>query len=289
MWFWYALISALLSSVSVILNKKALYKINASLVSWSLFAVSIPFLLYPALKNGIPELNIMFWLASIGSVIFFGYAKTLALKTLKGSLMSEIVPLAFFSVFFQYVFGLIFFAENIKPVPVIGLILIVFGGYFLKVEEAKEHLLKPFKILITNKNAFLYLLAMIFMVVSSVFDKFSLLNMKPANQSFYLLLGNIMLTVLIGFYLARKNKNLGAELKSNFWILLIGGIAYTIVSLSYLYGITTGALVLVSGVKKLEVFFVLLLGWILFGDKPKRDVWIGSLIMLLGVVLVKIG
>jgi len=289
MWFWYALISALLSSVSVIFNKKALNKINASLVSWSLFAISIPILVYPAFKNGIPKLNLMFWLATVGSVVFFGYAKTLALKSLKGGLMSEIIPLAFFAVFFQYIFGLIFLGEIIKPISILGLILVVFGGYFLKVEEAREDLLRPFKLLITERNASLYLFATILMVFSSVLDKTSLLNMKPANQSFYLLLGNIMLTIIIGSYLFKKNKKWTKELKDNFWILLVGGVAYTLLSLSYLYGITTGSLALVSGVKKLEVFFALLFSWILFNDKPKKNVWIGCLIMLIGVIFIKIG
>lgn len=289
MWFWFALISAIFSAISVLLNKKALNNINASLVSWSLFAFSIPFLIYPTFKEGIPKLNIYFWLTTMGSVISFAYAKTLALKSLKGSLMSEVVPLAFFSVFFQYIFGLIFFSETIQTFPLLGLILIIIGGYFLKVEEAKEDILKPFKLLFTNKNAFMYLIAMILITITSIFDKGAILNMKPVNQSFYLLLGNIITTVLIGFYLTKKDKNWVKDVKSNFWILMLGAMTYTGVSLAYLYGITDGSIALVSGIKKLEVFFVLVIGWLFFGDKPKRGVWIGSLIMLLGVVLIKLG
>ena len=63
---------------------------------------------------------------------------------------------------------------------------------------------------------------------------------------------------------------------------------FAILALLYFYSITTGALALVSGVKKLEVFFVLIFGWLIFGDKPKREVWIGSLIMLVGVFLIKL-
>ncbi|MBI5127551.1 EamA family transporter [Candidatus Roizmanbacteria bacterium] len=289
MWFWYALMSALVSAVSVILNKKALKNINASLVSWSLFAFSIPFLIYPAFKDGFPKLNIVFWLSTTVSVILFAYAKTLSLKSLKGSLMSEVVPLAFFSVLFQYVFALIFFSEVLKMIPLLGLVLIILGGYFLKVEEAREDFLRPFKLLFTNKNAFMYLVAMAIMPLTSVFDKTGLINIKPVNQSFLLLWENLLTTVLIGFYMTRKDKQWMTDLKNNFWSLCLNGIVYTILALLYLYGITTGALALVSGVKKLEVFFVLLLAWLLFGDKPKRGVWVGSLMMLIGVILIKVG
>jgi len=181
MWFWYAIGSAFVSAISIILNKKALKNINASLVSWSLFAFSIPILAYPALKDGWPKLNAIFWIAITASVVSFAYAKTLTLKSLKGSLMSEIVPLAFFMVLFNYLFGLIFLSESLRLIPIIGLIFIIAGGYFLKVEEAKEDILKPFKLLLTNKGSRAYLLAMIIMPLTSIFDKYGLKNIQPVN------------------------------------------------------------------------------------------------------------
>lgn len=289
MWFWYAFFSALFSGFSVLLNKKALFKINTSLVSWSLFAFSIPFLIFPAFKDGIPELTIFFWPVTILAVVIFALAKTLALKSLKGSLMSEIIPLSFFGVFFQYIFGLIFFSEVLKFIPFIGLVLIIFGGYLLKIKEAKEGILQPFKLLFTNKNAFIYLIALILMVLTSSFDKMGLNNMKPVNQSFLLLWENFLTTILIGLYMTRKKHDWIKDLKDNFLILSVSGITYTFLSLFYLYGITDGSLALVSGVKKLEIFFALILGWFMFGDKPEKEVWFGSLIMLLGVALIKIG
>lgn len=289
MWFWYAFVSAFVSALSVILNKKALYKINASLVSWALFAFSIPFLIYPGLKDGIPQLNIKFWIGAIGSAVVFAFAKTLALKSLKGSLMSEIIPLAFFAVLIQYVFGLIFYGEILSMVSLIGLLLIISGGYILKVEEAKGDIFKPFRLLLTNKEAAMYMIAMVLMVFSTVLDKLSLINMQPVNQSFLLLAGNVVTVVIISLYMTRKNQLWLGDLKKNFGLLSISGLVYTILALFYLYGITTGPLALVSGVKKIEVFFVLILGWILFKDKPKVGVWLGSIIMLAGVILIKIG
>lgn len=289
MWFWFAILSAVTSAVSVILNKKALKNVSASLVSWTLFAFSLPFLIYPSLKDGVPQLNVFFWMATLGSVISFAYAKTLALKSLKGSLMSEVVPLAFFSVLFQYMFGLVFFAETVSMIPVFGLILIIVGGYVLKVEEAKEGFWRPFQLLLTNKNALMYLGAMVLMTLSSAFDKAALINMQPINQSFYLFIGNIIITLMIAFYMSREDMKWVNHVKINFRVLFASATAYMVVSLSYLYGITTGALALVSGVKKLEVFFILLFGLIFFGDRPKRGVWIGSLIMLAGVFLIKLG
>lgn len=289
MWFWYAIGSALISAISITLNKKALKNVNASLVAWSLFTFSIPFLIYPALKDGWPKINNIFIFAVIGSVLTFTYAKVLALRSLKSSLMSDVVPLAFFAVLFQYILGLIFLSESIKILSIIGLIFVVFGGYILKVTEAKENFLKPFKLLISNNESRAYLFAMIITAVASIFDKISIKNIQPINQSFILLVENILTTILLTGYLIKKDKNWTKNLKTNFWSLSINGLAYLVLSLLFFYGITTGAVALVSGVKKLEVFFVLLLGWFLFKDKPKKEVWVGSLIMLVGVVLIKFG
>lgn len=289
MWFWYAFSSALVSAISVILNKKALNNINASLVSWALFSFSIPFLIYPALKDGLPRLNAVFWLATLASVFSFAYLKTLALKSLKSSLVSEVVPLAFFGVFFQYILALVSLSEAIKIIPLAGLLFIIVGGYFLKVEEARENLLKPFKTLFANKGSRAYLFAVTMMPLTSIFDKFALKNIQPVNQSFLLLLENIMMTALISFYMTGKDRKWVAGLKNNFWSLSLNGIVYTALAILYLYGITEGPVALVSGIKKLEVFFVLLFAWFLFGDKPRGSVWLGSLIMLVGVILIKIG
>lgn len=289
MWFWFALTSALTSAISVTLNKKALYRVNASLVSWTLFAFSLPFLAYPSFKDGLPKLNGIFWLVMLGSVLSFTFAKTLSLKSLKSSLMSEVVPLAYFNVLFQYVLGLAFFSEAIRFLPVSGLLLIVAGGYILKVEEAREGFWQPIRLLFTNKNAFMYLLAMFMMSLSTVFDKAGLLNMRPVNQSFYLFLGNAISTIIIGAYMVKKKTDWVGDIKRNFWVLFGSALAYVIVSLAYLYGISSGPLALVSGVKKLEVFFILMIGLMFFRDRPKKGVWIGSIIMLLGVLLAKLG
>ncbi|MBI4226620.1 hypothetical protein HY612_05915 [Candidatus Roizmanbacteria bacterium] len=53
-------------------------------------------------------------------------------------------------------------------------------------------------------------------------------------------------------------------------------------------GFISGPVALVHGVKKLEVIFVLALGYFLFGDKPTRGSWIAASVMIFGVVLIKL-
>lgn len=46
---------------------------------------------------------------------------------------------------------------------------------------------------------------------------------------------------------------------------------------------------LVATILKTQVLFVLLFSYIAFKDKPKLETLIGSLVMITGVVLIKIG
>ncbi len=287
MWFWYAVVSAALSGVSVILNKQALHKASAALVSWTLFILPIPLLLIMVLREGIPQINTMFFVGVTVSSIIFAVSKTVSLHSIKNNFLSKIFPLTSFGIFFSYIFALIFLGETIRPIPLFGLVMIIFGAYILNVDKAKEHILLPFKLLFTHKESFIFIVAMVLTSLTGIFDKIGIRNTSPNSALFVLFIEDIMLASLLTFYLVRQEKNWGHDLRKNFWLLAIGSAIYTALSLLFLMGITTGAVALVGGIKKIEILFVLGLSYLFFGDKPERHTWIGTIIMLFGIFLIK--
>ena len=46
---------------------------------------------------------------------------------------------------------------------------------------------------------------------------------------------------------------------------------------------------IVSAIFRTQIFFALLFGFLFFKDKPKFETIVGSIIMILGVVIIKIG
>lgn len=288
MWFWYGLLTAALSGVSVILNKQALKKVGAPLVSWSLFALTIPLILPIAFRSGIPTISSIVVGAIFVSSVAFVLAKTISLDSIQKSVLSHIYPLTSFNSLFTYLFGLAILSEKIKFISFMGLIVIIFGSYILKIDEAKEDVFKPFKLLFTNKASFIFLIGTVLASASGIFDKVALINLIPSNPILILLLENCVMSILLTFYMVRKDTKWVVELKQHFWLLFGGGVVYTLLALAFFYGSIAGPVVLVGGVKKLEIFVVLLMSWFLFGDKPTKYAWIGSVIMLLGVVLIKI-
>ena len=288
MWFWYAILSAVISAFSVILNKLILKKVNTLLLTWSLFALPLPLLFLLSFKDVIPKINNLFFLGITGSSLSFVFSKTITLNSIKNNLLSKIYPLVSFSTFFTYIFGLILLSESIKLTAVIGLLIIILGGYILNAENARENILKPFKMLFLEKSSYVFLFAMILSSATSIFDKIGLTNVNPSNPTFVLFSENAFMTVLLTGYLTHKDKNWVNEIKNNFWFLFLASLIYMTLVLVAFLGFISGPVALVIGVKKVEILFVIILSFLVFKDKPDKHSVIAAVCMLCGVILTKL-
>jgi uncharacterized membrane protein len=207
MWFWLAFASAILGSIDVIINKLLLHKVSAGVLTWSLFTLSFPPLIYFAFKDGIPSVNQFFFIGVTGSAVTFVFSKTITNQTLKSNLISKVFPLTAFSGLFTYLLGLLFLSESIRLIPVTGLMFIIAGSYILNAENAREDLLKPFKILFADKASVLFLFAILLNSITSIFDKTALNNTTPANAAFTLFFENIIMIIIMTYYLIKKREN----------------------------------------------------------------------------------
>ena len=290
MWFILAFGSAVLGAIDVILNKKCLNKVSAAVLTWSLFTLSLPPIAIVALRGGLPTVNQMFFFGVIGSSLTFVFSKTITNSTLKNNLVSKVYPLTAFNGLFIYLFGLIFLSESIRLIPLIGLLSVIFGSYILNADKAKEGLLKPFKILFTNKASLLFMFAILLNSITTIFDKTGINNTQPINPAFTLLMENVIMVVMLTVYLITKEKITWIkEFKTNFGILFINSLIYSVVSLLVFMAFTDGPVALVMAVKRLQIFFILILGYLFFKDKPTKYAWIASFIMAFGVFLIKVG
>lgn len=287
MWFWFALAAAILGSVETYANKKALHTVSPYLMTWAAFALNTPLVLLFLYKEGFSSFNWIFFAATTTSSVVFVVSKVLKNQTMKVGLLSKLIPLSAFGSFFTYLLGLFFLGENIKFVGVMGLFLIMFGTYTLNIDKAKEHFLEPFKFLFKDKISLVYLFAVLLNSVASLSDKIGLSNTFPSNPSMELLVENVIMTAILTVLMVKKEKLWKKELKSNFWILFIYSTIYAVVSLLIFIGFTTGPIALVMGVKKLELLFTLVLGYLFLNDKPPKHAWIATAILLLGIVLVR--
>lgn len=290
MWFWLAFASAILGAIEIILNKRALSKVSAVVLTWSLFVLSLPPIAFAAFKTAIPSLNQMFFVGVIGSALTYLFSKIITNETLKNNLVSKVFPLTAFNGFFTYLFGLIFLSESLRFVPTMGLFLTVVGSYLLNADKAKEDLLKPFKLLLTNKTSLLFLIAIMFNALTAVFDKIGINNTYPTNSAFTLLIEDIIMIIILTVYLLKREPQKHIkEFKDNFGLLLINGSVYAISTLLVFSAFTGGPIALVLAIKRLQIFFILIFGYFFLKDKPSKYSWLAALVMSIGALMIKLG
>lgn len=288
MWFWYAFGSALVGAVVTILSKIALKKVSASLLTWSLFALPLPFLAFLSLASRPQNIRPAFFTGTFLSAVVFVVAKTLSNHSIKNNHLSKVMPLDNLGTLFTYLFGLLLISETVKPLSLLGILITVFGTYLLNVETAREGLLQPLKILFKDKGSLIFILAVILSSLAAIFDKIGLKGIDPENPTLALLSEGFFMTVFLTAYLARTEKGWLKDLKDNFAILLVISLIYTLATYLIFSGFLGGPVALVSTVKRLQVFFILILGYFFLKDKPPKHAWIATAVMVAGVILIKL-
>jgi uncharacterized membrane protein len=289
MWFWLGLASSFLSGISVTINKRALRSIDPIVVAWGLFVLPLPIISYLALCNGLPTLNWLLFVGAVGSAVVFSFSKLWSLQVMQQRPLSEVYPLSSLSGLFTYLIGLAVLSEQITLVAVLGLILVIAGAYILNAGEANGNILRPFTLLLRDKTSRLYLVATLLAGVSAVLDKLGINHTNPANPVFVLFVEYVVMAAIFSAYVFRTKVRLIDQLKGRTVKLTGAALVYLIMSLVTFWGFTAGPVALVVGIKKLQVLFVLLFSYIAFKDKPSRYSLVASVIMMIGVVMIKAG
>jgi drug/metabolite transporter (DMT)-like permease len=288
MWFWLCLASSVLGAFANIMNKKTLGKVDASVFTWSLFALSLPFLGYIAFKDSVTTVNYFFFLGAIGSAIAFVFAKTITNQAIKQSVLSKLLPLSSLSVLFTYVIGLLFLSEEISAFGVLGLVLIVLGVYVLNADGAQEDLRKPITMLFSNKLYLLFILATFLISIESLFIKIAMNNTSPLNVPLAMFGEQSLMTLFLTVYLVRTKKGWVGVVRKDFVKLFLNSLLYFVVSLMVFTAMSGTAVALVQGVKRSQLLFTLLLGIVFLNDRPTKHTWVASLLIIIGVILIKI-
>ncbi len=289
MWFEWALLTAIISSISYVLSKHLLNRISTLVVTWSLFIFSMPVLILLVSKQGIPMVKQAFLIAVLISGIGFALAKTATLLAIKKSTISKIIPLNATNVMVTYVISLFMLREIVGPLKILGLILIIAGIYWINISKTKESWLAPLKELKRHKASFIFLIATLVMGGLVSFNKLAIINTDPVSPIFVLLIENIISVIVITFLLWHKNRWIWLNEIGQFWPeLVLMSLIYIASSITVFYGFATGPTALVLGIKKLQILFAMLWAWLFLKDQPKKEQIGGAVIMIVGVVLVKL-
>jgi uncharacterized membrane protein len=290
MWFYIALATSLISAVSIVFNKKILRGVSPYVLTWCTLLLATPIIAIFAMREGIPSLNKLFFIGVVGSVLFYAISTIIQFRAMKIADLSAIYPLVCLGPVFTLLAA--FFPplnEELGFIAIIGILVTLSGTYILNVSNAKEGLLKPIKLLFKNKASALMIFSVLIGSVVVVFDKLAINNTLPKNTTFVLLVENILVIIGLLPILFLRNKNFVREIFDNKKLFIVLGVLNAFSTILAFLAVGGGSVGIVSTILKVQLLFVLLFSFLFFKDKPKLETIIGSLIMILGVVLIKIG
>jgi drug/metabolite transporter (DMT)-like permease len=287
MWFGLSLLSALFQVLRNMSMKHLGHALDDTINVWGRFTFILPFLAGFVLWHGIPPLQPGFW----GYAMLFGISQTagtLSLsKALKLSDISIVTSLWKISLLFLVIFAFLTLGETPSTLGLLGILVSVVGVYLLNVQKSRISVWAPLRELFVDHGQRYTLLAAIFYAPSVVLIKQLILLSDPyfANLIAYLAASLIVLPLVL-HRSAKHFVQIPRHWPSFFGMGLFACLSSVCHSIAYQLTLTS----YVESVKQAEILFALVIGYTVFHERAR--VWTilpGSLTMMLGIILLKLG
>lgn len=282
-WVLYGLLTAVFRSLTDVSSKMGLRNLNEYVVAWSLNFFSLPLLYLTLPFIEIPKIGPNFWIA----LLFGGGGNLLTavfyMKALRHSDLSITIPMVSFTPLFLLITSPLILGEFPSIYGFFGILLIVFGTYVLNINTRKSGFFEPFKALLHEKGPRYMLLVAFIWSITSNMDKMGIQNSSPL---FWLISVNTFITITMLPILTLYAKKPVKQISLNWKILIAIGIfnALTLVFQMMAYNLTLVAYVI--SIKRSSIIISVILGALLFKEKGLEERLAGTILMILGVLLI---
>jgi drug/metabolite transporter (DMT)-like permease len=287
LWLGLALGSALFQVLRNMVMKRLGHALDETINVWGRFTFILPFAAIglwvdgvPPLKSGVWAYCLLFALAQVTGT----QCLSLALKLSEISLVTALWKL---SVVLLVGWGFLALGERPSTAGLVGVLVSVAGVYLINVSRARVSLWAPLVSLVRDPGQRYTIGAAMFYAPSVVFiKKIALLS----NPSFAVFMGYVfcsaLITPLVLYRSARHFGQLG-----RYWLSFVGLGAFAAISTQLgttAYTMTVSAYV--EAVKQVEILMALGIGYLVFGEGARvKSIWLGCLVMLLGMVILSLG
>jgi uncharacterized membrane protein len=282
-WIAYSFLTAIFESLKDVLGKKSLEKCNEYIVAWSLRIFAFPFILPLLVFTKEMELGSRFWPALLAGGTLNIVTTILYMKAIKTSDLSVTVPMVTFTPLFLLLTSPFIVGEVPSLKGVFGILLIVTGSYLLHLKEKKKGLLAPFKAIVKEKGPRLMLAVAFIWSITSNIDKVGIQNSSIVHWAIAMHIFSIFAMMPVVWVTSRSSM-------SQVWkqqkVLFPMGFVN---ALKYIFQMAAIQLTLVAyviSIKRTSAILSVVLGFLIFKEKGFRDRLTGSVIMILGVLLI---
>lgn len=283
LWIILSLLTAFCESLKDLFSKKSLAYTDVYLVAFGMRLFALPFLLPLLFFIDIPELNKTFYVAVFTGGTLNILITVLFMKAIKDGDLSATVPLVTFTPLFLLLTSPLLIGEFPNIFGFTGVVLIVFGAYFMHIKQRKKGILMPFRKLLSQKGPRLMLLVAFLWSITANIDKIGITNSSPL---FYVVAISIFLAVgmaPVAFLLARKNIG---QIRTNAASLSLVGFFSAATLIFQMVAISLTLVAYVIAIKRFSAAISVLWGHFVFKEKDVKTRFAGTIIMILGVLLI---
>jgi drug/metabolite transporter (DMT)-like permease len=285
-WLSYALICAFSWATTDALCKKGLTENTELVVAWIRVTYAIPFLLltWPYIK--IPPLDTSFWIATATVIPCDIVGLLLYMRALKISPMSLTVPFLALTPVFVLLTSFIVLGELPSLLGSAGILLIVAGAYILNLNTGIKGVWGPFRAIRHERGSVLMIIVALIYSISSTMGKLAIMHSGPLFFGLFCftILG-VFFSILLGIRQKQAVKHIFLRPK----LYLSIGFFNALMIISHFLALNLAKVAYMIAVKRTNILFGVLYGWIIFGEQRISQRLLGSGLMLSGVILIAFG
>lgn len=285
LWFILSLASAFLMATNAAFMKRFFSDVSSWEMSIIPFLYATPLCIFALFFVEIPPIADKFYYSMAWVLPLTMIAIILHFRAIHISPLSLTMPFLSFTPVFVLLTGKLLLNETLSKWGVIGMLLVVTGGYVLNIDSAQSGLLGPIKAIFRERGSAIMLLVSAMYAFCSVGGKVLILNSSPmfAAMTLFGLYGPLLALVLI----ASGKASLRNLIKKPKLGMIVGTLIFTEI-ICHNLAISMVAAAYMITIKRMAGLFSVGYGWFLFHERGIKYRLIGTIIMTAGAACIAI-
>ncbi len=283
LWFLYALITAISVATLDMLCKRVMGELDEYLVSLIRWGYSLPFLLLFLPFIEIPKLGPNFWLSVVILIPLEIVAIILYMRSIRISPLSLTIPFQALTPVFLILTSFLMLKESPDLSGFIGIILVSLGAYLLNFHRIDQGVWEPIKAIGREKGSLLMIAVAFIYSINSNLGKVAVLSSTPVffGVIYFFILTGALLPVV---FLRLRGNIVGVFSRPGSFLLI--GLFSAMMIIFHCLSIELIEVAYMISVKRTSVLFSVIYGGLIFKEFNIRERFIGSAVMVIGVVLI---
>lgn len=282
-WFLLSMTTAVSLATVDALSKYALKDSGEEVVAWASWGFAAPFLLAIIPFIDIPVLDATFWTVTILSLPLEVVAVLLYIRAIKISPLSLTIPFLALTPVFLIATSFLMVGELPDLSGMAGILLITVGAYLLNLNSSGNGFLAPIKAIAREKGSILMIAVAFIYSITSNLGKIAVLHSSPM---FFAATYTGVFSIIFLPYVIFKEGNALALIKARFPLFLLIGVVFAVMVMTHFLAIRQVEVAYMISVKRTSLIFSVLYGWLIFKEERIRERLFGSMVMVIGVVLI---